>query len=66
MKVIQQYEFDGPEVLLYEEVPIPELKLAVQVAKWEGVRVIAVASGKHKALLHDLGEDLPSPVNVIY
>jgi len=31
--------------------------LAVQVAKWKGARVIAVASGKHEALLHDLGAD---------
>lgn len=31
--------------------------LAVQVAKWKGGRVIAVASGQHEALLHDLGAD---------
>lgn len=31
--------------------------LAVQVAKWKGARVIAVASGKHEALLRDLGAD---------
>jgi len=31
--------------------------LAVQVAKWRGARVIAVASGKHEALLRDLGAD---------
>ena len=31
--------------------------LAVQVAKWKGARVIAVASGKHQALLRDLGAD---------
>ena len=31
--------------------------LAVQVAKWKGARVIAVASGKHEALLHELGAD---------
>jgi NADPH:quinone reductase-like Zn-dependent oxidoreductase len=31
--------------------------LAVQVAKWKGARVIAVASGKHEALLSDLGAD---------
>lgn len=30
---------------------------AVQVAKWKGARVIAVASGKHEALLRDLGAD---------
>lgn len=30
---------------------------AVQVAKWNGARVIAVASGKHEALLRDLGAD---------
>ncbi|EJC83248.1 Zn-dependent oxidoreductase, NADPH:quinone reductase [Rhizobium leguminosarum bv. trifolii WSM2297] len=29
--------------------------LAVQVAKWKGARVIAVASGKHEALLRGLG-----------
>lgn len=29
--------------------------LAVQVAKWKGARVIAVASGKHESLLRDLG-----------
>jgi len=29
--------------------------LAVQVAKWQGARVIAVASGKHQSLLRDLG-----------
>ncbi|SEA62071.1 hypothetical protein [Pedobacter hartonius] len=26
MKVIRQYEFGGPEVLCYEDAPIPELK----------------------------------------
>ncbi|UFH50382.1 NADP-dependent oxidoreductase [Pseudomonas sp. KNUC1026] len=31
--------------------------LAVQIAKWKGARVIAVASGKHEALLGDLGAD---------
>jgi NADPH:quinone reductase-like Zn-dependent oxidoreductase len=31
--------------------------LAVQVAKWQGAHVIAVASGKNEALLHDLGAD---------
>lgn len=31
--------------------------LAVQVAKWKGARVIAVASGKHGNLLRDLGAD---------
>ncbi len=31
--------------------------LAVQIAKWQGSRVIAVASGKHGALLTDLGAD---------
>ncbi|HTO34573.1 MAG TPA: NADP-dependent oxidoreductase [Pararhizobium sp.] len=31
--------------------------LAVQVAKWKGARVIAVASGKHEALLRDCGAD---------
>ena len=31
--------------------------LAVQVAKWKGARVIAVASGKHERLLRDLGAD---------
>jgi NADPH:quinone reductase-like Zn-dependent oxidoreductase len=31
--------------------------LAVQVAKWRGAHVIAVASGKHEALLRDLGVD---------
>ncbi len=30
---------------------------AVQLAKWKGARVIAVASGKHEALLYDLGAD---------
>jgi NADPH:quinone reductase-like Zn-dependent oxidoreductase len=30
---------------------------AVQIAKWKGARVIAVASGKHEALLRDLGAD---------
>tara|TARA_R110002124_G_scaffold9586_13_gene49287 strand:- start:4443 stop:5438 length:996 start_codon:yes stop_codon:yes gene_type:complete len=30
---------------------------AVQLAKWQGARVIAVASGKHEALLRDLGAD---------
>lgn len=29
--------------------------LAVQIAKWRGASVIAVASGKHEALLRDLG-----------
>lgn len=29
----------------------------VQIAKWQGARVIAVASGKHAALLRDLGVD---------
>lgn len=32
--------------------------LAVQVAKWKGARVIAVASGKHEALLRELGADV--------
>jgi NADPH:quinone reductase-like Zn-dependent oxidoreductase len=31
--------------------------LAVQIAKWQGAKVIAVASGKHEALLNDLGAD---------
>jgi NADPH:quinone reductase-like Zn-dependent oxidoreductase len=31
--------------------------LAVQVAKWKGARVIAVASGKHEGMLRDLGAD---------
>ncbi len=31
--------------------------LAVQVAKWKGARVIAVASGKHESLLRDLGAE---------
>lgn len=31
--------------------------LAVQIAKWRGARVIAVASGKHEGLLRDLGAD---------
>ncbi|WP_375382260.1 NADP-dependent oxidoreductase [uncultured Sphingomonas sp.] len=31
--------------------------LAVQLAKWQGARVIAVASGKNEALLRDLGAD---------
>lgn len=31
--------------------------LVVQIAKWKGARVIAVASGKHEALLRDLGVD---------
>lgn len=31
--------------------------LAVQIAKWKGARVIAVASGRHEALLRDLGVD---------
>lgn len=31
--------------------------LAVQVAKWKRARVIAVASGKHEALMRDLGAD---------
>ncbi|WP_442955899.1 NADP-dependent oxidoreductase [Pantoea sp. USHLN256] len=31
--------------------------LAVQIAKWQGAHVIAVASGKHEALLRDLGAD---------
>lgn len=30
---------------------------AVQLAKWKGARVIAVASGKHEALLRELGVD---------
>ncbi|WP_419764689.1 MAG: NADP-dependent oxidoreductase [Arcobacter sp.] len=30
---------------------------AVQLAKWKGARVIAVASSKHEALLYDLGAD---------
>lgn len=30
---------------------------AVQLAKWKGARVIAVASGKHEAILRDLGAD---------
>ncbi|MGJ8530819.1 MAG: NADP-dependent oxidoreductase [Alphaproteobacteria bacterium] len=30
---------------------------AVQIAKWKGAHVIAVASGKHEALLRDLGAD---------
>lgn len=31
--------------------------LAVQLAKWRGARVIAVASGKNEALMRDLGAD---------
>ncbi len=30
---------------------------AVQIAKWKGAHVIAVASGKHEALLRELGAD---------
>jgi NADPH:quinone reductase-like Zn-dependent oxidoreductase len=30
---------------------------AVQIAKWQGAHVIAVASGKHEALLRELGVD---------
>lgn len=30
---------------------------AVQLAKWQGARVIAVASGEHDAFLHELGAD---------
>jgi len=30
---------------------------AVQLAKWKGARVIAIASGKHEALVRDLGAD---------
>lgn len=30
---------------------------AVQLAKWKGARVTAIASGKHEALLRDLGAD---------
>jgi len=30
---------------------------ALQIAKWKGAKVIAVASGKHEALLRDLGAD---------
>jgi len=30
---------------------------AVQIAKWKGSRVIAVASGRHEALLRELGAD---------
>lgn len=32
--------------------------LAVQIAKWQGAKVVAVASGKHEALLNDLGADI--------
>ncbi|MFK0333050.1 NADP-dependent oxidoreductase [Rhizobium sp. NPDC090275] len=32
--------------------------LAVQLAKWQGAKVIAVASGKHEALLNDLRADI--------
>ncbi len=31
--------------------------LAVQIAKWKGARVIAVASGTHESFLRDLGAD---------
>ncbi|PWC37678.1 NADPH-quinone reductase [Azospirillum sp. TSO35-2] len=31
--------------------------LALQLARWQGARVIAVASGRHEALLRDLGAD---------
>ncbi|NTF91617.1 NADP-dependent oxidoreductase [Agrobacterium rhizogenes] len=31
--------------------------LAVQIAKWRGAKVIGVASGKHEALLRELGAD---------
>lgn len=31
--------------------------LAVQIAKWQGARVIAVASARHEAFLRDLGVD---------
>lgn len=31
--------------------------LAVQIAKWQGAHVIAVASGKHQSLLRELGAD---------
>jgi NADPH:quinone reductase-like Zn-dependent oxidoreductase len=31
--------------------------LAMQLAKWKGARVIAVASGKHEAFLRDIGAD---------
>ena len=29
----------------------------MQLAKWKGAHVIAVASGKHEAILRDLGAD---------
>ncbi|UES59796.1 zinc-binding dehydrogenase (plasmid) [Roseibium aggregatum] len=32
--------------------------LALQLAKWKGAHVIAVASGKHEAVLRDLGADV--------
>lgn len=31
--------------------------LAVQIAKWKGARVIAVASSRHEKLLRSLGAD---------
>lgn len=31
--------------------------LAVQIAKWQGAHVIAVASGKHQSMLRELGAD---------
>lgn len=31
--------------------------MAVQVARWQGAHVVAVASGRHEAFLHELGVD---------
>ena len=72
MKAVRIHQYGGPDVLTYEDAPRPEPKedevlihaaaggvghIAVQLAKWKGVRVIGTASGRNEDFLRSIGVD---------